>query len=243
MPPTYQVDCYLLFLCFKLPPTKWIATPSKTTTTYLPGELLPSLVVVRYLLVLFFFFVFFLVLEEIHFSFFAYLPACWESTTSKHVFLGEIAAREWAAATTMNACDFPPILVNSFSVFATDFGEDHMPVARNKGRKGKERKGGKEGRKEEHHLCFLLIDSSITLTDWHQEVPERIQETPVFASIIIILFVRGTEQSMRRRASERVCFKIEILQNPKKNLGRLSPARSWILENCIPSFLPHRALF
>jgi hypothetical protein len=52
VPPTYQVDCYLLFLCFKLPPTKWIATPSKTTATYLPSELLPSLVVVvRYLLV------------------------------------------------------------------------------------------------------------------------------------------------------------------------------------------------
>jgi hypothetical protein len=61
----------------------------------------------------------------------------------------------------MNACGFPPILVNSFNVFATDFGEDHMPVARKKGG----REGGKEGRKEEYHLCFLLIDSSITLTD------------------------------------------------------------------------------
>jgi hypothetical protein len=48
----------------------------------------------------------------------------------------------------MNACGFPPILVNSFNFFATDFGEDHMPVARKKGRKGKERKGGKEGRKD-----------------------------------------------------------------------------------------------
>jgi hypothetical protein len=47
----------------------------------------------------------------------------------------------------MNACDFPPILVNSFNVFATDFGEDHMPVARKKGRKGKERKG-REGRRK-----------------------------------------------------------------------------------------------
>jgi len=47
----------------------------------------------------------------------------------------------------MNACDFSPILVNSFNFFATDFGEDHMPVARKKGRKGKEgREGGKEGR-------------------------------------------------------------------------------------------------
>jgi hypothetical protein len=47
----------------------------------------------------------------------------------------------------MNACDFPPILVNSFNFFATDFGEDHMPVARKKGRKGKEgRERGEEGR-------------------------------------------------------------------------------------------------
>ncbi len=170
MPPTYPVDCYLLFLCFKLPPTKWIATPSKPQPpTYQVNCYLLLLLLgtywSRYLLVLLFFFVFFLVLEEIHFSFFAYLPACWKSTTSKHVFLGGIAAREWAAATTMNACGFPPILVNSFNFFATDFGEDHMPVARKKGRKGKERKGGKEGRKDIICAFFWLIRQLHWLTD------------------------------------------------------------------------------
>jgi hypothetical protein len=54
----------------------------------------------------------------------------------------------------MNACDFPPILVNSFNLFATDFGEDHMPVARKKGRKGKE---GREGRKNIICAFFRLI--------------------------------------------------------------------------------------